>query len=539
MSAIGHSTTILELHFVEVAATVLQVADAAVGVQLVQQVEVYIGHKNHLRVGRGLGAHAVRGEGEVARGEDATLCILDVHVVHAGQVAHAAGDDHEALVLDGTGMGADLDAAVGILRVGQEGNEEDLHPLVGHDAGQFGELHVVAYQDAYLGAIRLEGLNHLASAQAPALDFVGGDVYLLVHLVGAVAAAEEADVVQAAVLLDEGHAARDDVDVVADSQLDEALANLVGEGGQSTDGLRLARVVELRHEGRVEVFGEEHEVALVVGHGVHEELHLLEEVVQRLVRTHLPLHQADAHRGLGRDILLRGRLVVDVVPLEEAGVVAGLLVVGQVVAHHLAHVEVVGELEGQDGVVNLLLAHLVDVFLGAHLVGILVVVGDAAAEHDGLQVQFLAQFLAVFVHAAGQAQAPVVGVHEDLDAVKDVAFRIVRVEGFLAGHLGVGMVVLHLVIIHDDGEGATHDLFVHHGHDLPFGKDGDKFLDLLARPENVASVGIYAGERLRQLVVVLHLQVAYLHFVDFHFFHSQISVYKKSSFLYGTQITQI
>ena len=167
------------------------------------------------------------------------------------------------------------------------------------------------------------------------------------------------------------------------------------------------------------------------------------------------------------------------------------------------------------------------------------VIGDAAAEHDGLQVQFLAQLLAVFVHAAGQAQATVVGVHEDLDAIEDVAFRIVRVEGFLAGHLGVGMVVLHLVIIHDDGEGATHDLFVHHGHDLPFGKDGDKFLDLLARPENVASVGIYASERLRQLVVVLHLQVAYLHFVDFHFFHSQISVYKKSSFLYGTQMTQI
>ena len=163
------------------------------------------------------------------------------------------------------------------------------------------------------------------------------------------------------------------------------------------------------------------------------------------------MHEAHADGGLRADVFLRGRLVVDVVPLEQAGIVLGLFVVGQVVAHHLANVEVIGELEGEHGVINLLLAHLVDVFLGAHLVGIFVVVGDAAAEHDGLQVQLLAQLLAVFVHASGQTEAAVLRMDEDLDAVEDVTLGVVGVEGFLTRHLGIGVVVLHVVVVDNDG----------------------------------------------------------------------------------------
>ena len=416
-------------------------------------------------------------------------------------------------------MGADLDTAIGVLRVGHEGDEQNLHALVGHDTRQLGELHVVADQDTYLGTIRIERLQRLASAQAPTFDFVRSDVYLLVHLVRAVAAAEEAYVVQAAVFLDERHAARDDVDVVADGQFDEALAYLIGIGSQATDGFGLALVVEAGHERRVEVFGEEDKVALVVGHGIDEEFHLLEEVVQRRVVTHLPLHEAHADGGLRADVFLRGRLVVDVVPLEQTGIVLGLFVVGQVVAHHLAHVEVVGELEGEHGVVDFLLAHLVDVFLGAHLVGILVVVGDAASEHDGLQVQLLAQLLTVFVHASGQTKAAVLRMDEDLDAVEDITLGVMGVEGFLARHLGIGVVVLHVVIIDDDGEGAAHNLLIDHRHDLSLGEDADQFLDLFVCPEDIASVRIDTGERLGQLVVVFNLQITYLHFVDFDGIH--------------------
>ena len=56
------------------------------------------------------------------------------------------------------------------------------------------------------------------------------------------------------------------------------------------------------------------------------------------------------------------------------------------------------------------------------------VVGQTAPEHDGFQVEFFAQFLAVFVHAPRQTQSPVVGMDEDLDAVEDVTLAGVGVE---------------------------------------------------------------------------------------------------------------
>ena len=513
-------TYLFHLHLVEVAAAVLEVAHAAVGVELVEQVEVDIGDENHLGVGGSLGAASVGGEGEVAGGEDSRLGILDVHVVHLGQVAHATGNDHEALVFDGPGLSADPYARVGILRVGEEGDEEYLHAFAGHDARQLGELDIVADEHAYLGAVGLEGADGFAAVQAPALHLVGGDVQFLVHLVGTVATAQVADVVEKSVLFDEGHAAGDDVDVVADGQVDEPLAYLVGVLGQTADGLRLALVVEAGHEGGVEVFGEEHEVALVAAHRVDEELDLFEEVVERLVAAHPPLHESHPHGRLGRDILFGRLLVVDVVPLEQAGEMFRLLVVGQVVAHHLAHVEVVGELEEQYRVEYLALAHLVDVLFGAHVVGILVVVGQPAAEHDGLEVEFFAQLLAVFIHTAGEPQAAVVGVHEYLDAVEDVTLAGVGVEGFVAGHLSIGVVVFHIVVVDDDREGASHDFAIDHGHDLPFGEDADEFVYLFGGPEHVAAVGIDPGERAGQLVVVFALQITNLDFIDLFGFHS-------------------
>ena len=492
---------------------VAQVAHASVGMQLVEQVEVHVGDENHLGVRRRLGAFPVRREGEVAGREDSGLGILDVHVVHAGQVADAAGDHHEAFVLDGTGLGADADAGVTVLRIRQEGNEKDLHPLVGHEAGKLGELDVVANQDADFGAVCLERLHHLAPAEAPALDLVRRNVDFLVHLVRAVAAAEEAHVVERAVFLQVRHTAGDDVDVIADGEVEEAVAHFLGVLSQAADRLRLAEVVVLRHQRRVEVFGEEDEVALVVRDGIDEELDLFEDVVQCFVGAHLPLHQADADGSLLVDIFLRGRLIVDVVPLEERRAVAGFLVVREVILHHAADVEVVGELEGEDRVVDFAAADLVDVFLRLHLVGILVVVLDATAEHDSLEVALFAQLLAVFIHTAGEPQAAVVGMDEDLDAVEDVALGVVGVEGLVAGNFRVSVVAFHQVIIDDDGKGTADDFVVHDRNDLSFGENRDELFNLLVRPEDIL-VCIDAGKGLGKLRVIFDLQVAHLYLVN-------------------------
>ena len=54
--------------------------------------------------------------------------ILYIHVVHARQVAYATGYHHKALVLDGTGLGANPYALLSVLRIRQIRYEEDLHP---------------------------------------------------------------------------------------------------------------------------------------------------------------------------------------------------------------------------------------------------------------------------------------------------------------------------------------------------------------------------------------------------------------------------
>ena len=339
-------------------------------------------------------------------------------------------------------------------------------------------------------------------------------MYLLIHVIRTVTAAEEAHIVETAVGLDKGHTAGDDVDVVTDGKLDEAVAYLLGILRQSAYGLRLAHIIEAGHKGCVEVFGEEHEVALVVAHRVDKELHLLEEVVQILVGTHLPLHQTQSHRRPFLHIRVGGRLVVDVVPLEQRGTVLGLLVIGQIVADDAAHVEIIGQLEREHRVVDLARAYLLDIFLRAHGVGILVVVGYATAKHNGLQIELLTEFLAVFIHAASESQPAIVGMDKHLDAVEDVALRVVGVEGLVARYLGIGVVALYHIIVYDNREGTAYYLVVDHYHHLTLGEDGNERLDLLVGPEDIV-VGIDALERFGQLIIVFHTQVAQFHFIDF------------------------
>ena len=248
--------------------------------QLAQQIKVNIRHKNHFRVRSRFGTLSVGRESKVTRCKHTRLGILDVHVVHARQIAHAAGNHDKAFVLDGAGLSADTHTRISVLCIGKERNKQNLHALVGHQTRKFGELHIITDKHANLRAVRIKSLHTLASAQAPALHFVGSDVN---HLVCSVAAAKETNIIKPVILLHIRHASGNDIDIVLDGQRDKTVAHFLRVLSQSAYRLRFAQVVELGHQRSVEIFGEKHEIALIARNRINEEFNLLEHIVKRLV----------------------------------------------------------------------------------------------------------------------------------------------------------------------------------------------------------------------------------------------------------------
>ena len=106
-------------------------------------------------------------------------------------------------------------------------------------------------------------------------------------------------------------------------------------------------------------------------------------------------------------------------------------------------------------------------------------------------------------------------MYEHFDTIQDIPLPCVSVECFVSCDLGVGVVVLHVIVIHNDRKRAAYDLAVHDYDDLPLREDANQFVDLLRRPKNVASIGIDAGKGTGQLVVILFLKIANFYFIDF------------------------
>ena len=161
---------------------------------------------------------------------------------------------------------------------------------------------------------------------------------------------------------------------------------------------------------------------------------------------------------------------------------------------------------------------MVDVLLGAHLVGILVVVGNSTAKHDSLEVELLTQFATILIHASCQSQSTEIGMDKHLYAIKDVSIWIMSIEGLVACHLCIGVVTLHQIVVNDDREGASHYTIVNHYHHLAFREYGIKLLDLCSGPKHIL-VTIDTFERTCELVIVIHLEITQLNFVDVVRFH--------------------
>ena len=95
----------------------------------------------------------------------------------------------------------------------------------------------------------------------------------------------------------------------------------------------------------------------------------------------------------------------------------GLFIIRQVIAHHLAYVEIIGKLKGQYGVENFFLLYLIYILFRAKLICVFIIVGNTPTEHNSFQVQSFAKLLAVFVHTACQAKPTVLGMNKDFNTI--------------------------------------------------------------------------------------------------------------------------
>src|SRR5690606_5055186 len=220
---------LLQPKAVKILPPVLKVSNTSQVVKLLQQVEIHIDKKGAFGIGSGFSLNAIYRERKIGGGEHRALGVLDVHVVYLRKIPHRACNRDITLILDGSGLGTESYAGITVLGVSHEGNEQDLHPLVGQDPGDLGELNIVTDQHTHLSAV---GIHHpqFASALHPPRRTLGrGDMQLFIPLIASISSAQVSDVEH--VLTDDlGHAASDDVDVVGDGEIAEGLQQPVGIG---------------------------------------------------------------------------------------------------------------------------------------------------------------------------------------------------------------------------------------------------------------------------------------------------------------------
>ena len=171
-----------------------------------------------------------------------------------------------------------------------------------------------------------------------------------------------------------------------------------------------------------------------------------------------------------------------------------LLVVRKIVGDDLSHMEIVRKLKGKYRIENLLFLYFLNIFFRAQFVGIFVIIRNASAKHNSLQVQRFAKIFPVIVHAACKPESAVFGVDKNLNAIEDIAIGLMGIESFVTCYGIVGMVIFYHIVIYNDRQGATHYFFVGHCHYLPFGKYCYQFFNLSLRPEDIAAIGISSSE---------------------------------------------
>ena len=169
----------------------------------------------------------------------------------------------------------------------------------------------------------------------------------------------------------------------------------------------------------------------------------MHQIFDVFVETHLPLNQPKAGVILDADRIacrIAARIfVINIVPFEQSRVFLAGLVALEIVFKNANGVKIVGKLKVQNRIVDFALTYLFDVFLSRYFVCIPVVVGYAASKQNALEVEFFAQFLAIVVQSAAQAQTSEFRLNKYIDAVQYIALGIVGIEAVIAGYLFVSV----------------------------------------------------------------------------------------------------
>ncbi len=111
--------------------------------------------------------------------------------------------------------------------------------------------------------------------------------------------------------------------------------------------------------------------------------------------------------------------------------------------------EAVGQLRGDDRVLEFLGHHRLDVVLWRHLRRVFGIPRHASGDQEVPQVVFADQILACVIDAPRQSQATFGRIHRDVDAVERITSRIVRADTPMIADVVEGVLVIPVILADD------------------------------------------------------------------------------------------
>ena len=97
---------------------------------------------------------------------------------------------------------------------------------------------------------------------------------------------------------------------------------------------------------------------------------------------------------------------------------------------------------------------------------------NAPAGDDRMQIEASAQLLARVIEAPSEPQVPITGMHEHIDAVERIPFRIMGGEIAVADNIQVGVQIAPVGVLDDQRQRCGDDLALVFNADLTFREMG-------------------------------------------------------------------